>query len=113
MKQKTLFWPVLFILLAAVGAGVYLLHGGSGTQAVIYVDGAVYDTVDLGSVAAAYERTVETEYGRNVIRVSHGAIAVASADCPDKLCVRQGEITDSALPIVCLPHRLVIQIEEP
>ena len=113
MKQKTLFWLVLFALLAAAGAGVYLLRGGSGTVAVISVDGAVYDTVDLASVAVAYERTIETEYGWNTIRVGHGAIAVVEADCPDKLCVHQGEITDGVLPIVCLPHRLVIQIEEP
>ena len=113
MKQKTLFWLVLFLLLAAVGAGVYWLRGGSGTVAVLSVNGEVYDTIDLASVAVAYERTIETDYGWNTIRVSHGAIEVTAADCPDKLCVRQGAITDGVLPIVCLPHRLVIQIEEP
>ena len=113
MKQKTLFWLVLFALLAAAGAGIYALRGGSGTRAVISVDGKVYDTVDLDAVAAAYEFTVETEYGWNTVRVSHGAIQVAAADCPDQVCVRQGTIEDGALPIVCLPHRLVIQIEEP
>ena len=112
MKQKTLIWLVIFAILAAAGAGVYLFHGG-GTQAVIYVDGQVYDAIDLSSVAVAYERTIETQYGWNTIRVSHGAIAVAEADCPEHDCVRQGEIEDGAIPIVCLPHRLVIQIEEP
>ena len=113
MKLKTLFWPVLFILLAGLGAGIYLLRDTDGTQAVITVDGAVYDTVDLSAVAVPYERVIETEYGSNTIRVTHGSIAVTEADCPDKLCVRQGAIEDGALPIVCLPHRLVIQIEEP
>ncbi len=112
MKYKTLFWAILFALLAAAGAGVYLFRGG-GAQAVIYVDGQVYDTVDLNAVAIPYERTIETEYGWNTVRFSHGAVAVTEADCPERDCVRQGAITDGAIPIVCLPHRLVIQIEEP
>lgn len=112
MKRKTVFWIVLFALLAVMGAGVYQFYGG-GTVAVIYVDGEEYDTVDLSAVAAPYEFTVETEYGWNTIRVSHGAIEVAEADCPGNDCVHQGTITDGVIPIVCLPHRLVIQIEEP
>lgn len=112
MKRKTVFWIVLFAVLAALGAGTYLLRGGVGRRAEIYVDGALYDTVDLAAVAVPYEFTVETEYGWNTVRVSHGAIEVADADCPNHDCVKQGTISDGALPIVCLPHRLVIRIEE-
>ena len=112
MKRKTLFWIVLFALLASAGIGVYWLCGG-GSVAAIYVDGALYDTIDLNAVAVAYERTIRTEYGWNTIWVSHGAIQVADADCPGHDCVKQGAVTDGVIPIVCLPHRLVIQIEEP
>ena len=111
MKRKTVFWAVLFLLLAALGAMTYLLRGG-GTRAAIYVDGALYDTVDLDAVAVPYERVIETAWGSNTLRVSHGAIQVAEADCPNQDCVRQGVVTDGLVPIVCLPHRLVIQIEE-
>ena len=33
-----------------------------------------------------------------------------SADCPDKLCVKQGFIDRPVLPIACLPNRLVIRL---
>ena len=46
----------------------------------------------------------------NEIEVRPGSIAIISADCPDKLCVHQGFISDSRLPITCLPNRLVIQL---
>ncbi|MDE5952038.1 MAG: NusG domain II-containing protein, partial [Acetatifactor sp.] len=49
--------------------------------------------------------------GYNVIEVSPGSIAIIEADCPDKLCVLQGPIADSLLPITCLPHRLVIELK--
>lgn len=112
MRKKTLFWAAVFSLMAAAGAGFFLLWGGSGSVAVLTVDGRTVDTVDLAAVAIPYEKVIETPWGQNTVRFSHGAVAVLAADCPDKLCVRQGTIQDCALPIVCLPHRLVIQIEE-
>ena len=45
-----------------------------------------------------------------------GRIRVSAADCPDQVCVEQGYISDGTVPIVCLPHGLVIEIvggEEP
>ena len=46
----------------------------------------------------------------NEVEVRPGCIAIISADCPDKLCVHQGFISDSRLPITCLPNRLVIRL---
>lgn len=112
MKKKTLFWAITFAVVATVSAGVYLLLPRSGAIARIYVDGEEYDAVDLSAVAAPYEMVVETEYGYNALRVSHGAIEVIRANCDEQVCVNQGEITDSLIPIVCLPHHMVIQIEE-
>ena len=111
MKRKTLFWAVLFGVLAVLGTGTYLLHGG-GKMAYIYVDGELYDTVDLTAAAEPYERTIETAYGWNTLRIGRGSIQVADADCPHQDCVKQGTISEGAIPIVCLPHRLVIEIED-
>mgnify|MGYP000590388048 CR=1 FL=1 len=32
------------------------------------------------------------------------------ADCPDKYCVKQGKITKTRQNIVCLPHKVVVEI---
>lgn len=112
MKRKTLFWIVLFAGIALAAGGYSLLAGTAGTTASVYVDGELYDTFDLAAVVIPYEVTVRTETGFNTLRISHGAIEVAEADCPGQDCVRQGSIRDSLLPIVCLPHKLVIEIDE-
>ena len=109
-KGRSAFWAVLFAALALAGAGAYLLRPG-GTVAVVSIDGEVYDTIDLSAVAAPYERTVETPWGWNTLRVEPGAVAVTDADCPGHDCIRQGAISDGTIPIVCLPHRLVIEIQ--
>ena len=111
MKRKTLFWIGLFAVLAVLGAGIYLFQGG-GTVASVYVDGALYRTVDLRAVAAPYTFTVQTDAGWNTVLVEPGRICVSDADCPNRDCVEQGFIADGAIPIVCLPHKLVIRIEE-
>jgi hypothetical protein len=36
---------------------------------------------------------------------------MAEADCPDGLCVKQHKIDKTGQTIVCLPHRVVIEIE--
>lgn len=112
MKRKTWFWIVLLTVLAAASAGVYLLRGTPGRLAVVYVDGEAVRTFDLDAAAIPYEETIVTPDGYNTVRVSRDGVSVTAADCPGQDCVRQGAIHDGLVPIVCLPHRLVIEIED-
>ncbi len=89
----------------------FVLFTPAGTTAVIYIDGREYRRVDLSKVKEPYVIEIETVYGRNTVLVEPGAISVSSADCPDKICVHQGRLTGAGVPIVCMPHRLVIDIE--
>lgn len=75
--------------------------------AEIILDGEVIREVPLTEDC---EFTVDCETGYNVIAVKNGEICISSADCPDKVCVRTGAISNGAVPIVCLPHRLEIKI---
>lgn len=112
MMKKTWIWIGIFALVLVAGVGVYALHGASGQTATLWLDGELYQTIDLSAVAVPYEFDVTSERGTNTVRVSPGGIAVVWSDCPEQLCVAQGEIDSPLIPITCLPHRLVIQIEE-
>ena len=46
----------------------------------------------------------------NVALVEEGGISMHSADCPDKLCVKQGKAT-VLQPVTCLPNRVTIIVE--
>ncbi len=112
MMKKTWVWIGIFALVLAGGLGAYLLHGAPGRTAELWLDGKLYRTVDLTAVSEPYEFDVTSGRGTNTVRVSPGAIEVVWSDCPEQLCVQQGAIESSAIPITCLPHRLVIQIED-
>ena len=98
------------ILIAGLLLWHYLGRIG-GTVAVISIDGEEVDRIDLSRVTEPYYIDIDTDVGRNIVEVSPGAIAVVYADCPDQICVHQGQLTGGGIPIVCMPHRLVIQIE--
>ncbi len=112
---KTKTWIIIFGSLLALCAGLSLwifLKPTGGNVANVYLDGKCVHSVDLSAVTENYEFTVSSDRGMNVIRVEKGYISVVDADCPDKVCIHSGRISDSAAPICCLPHRLVIKIEK-
>ena len=86
-------------------------RAASGTVANVYQDGVCVLSFDLSQVAEARTYVLEDPSGSNTILVEPGRIRVLEADCPDQICVQAGWLTDSAAPIVCLPHRLVIRLE--
>ena len=97
------------MLISAVTA--LLLGRTSVTHARIYQDGALIMQLDLTAVASPYTFPVERGADFNVIAVEHGRIRVLEANCPGGACVRQSWVSGGSIPIVCLPHRLVIRLE--
>ncbi|WP_026523613.1 NusG domain II-containing protein [Butyrivibrio sp. MB2005] len=51
-----------------------------------------------------------TDGGTNKLIINNGVCYVTEADCPDKLCIKQGKISHNGESIICLPHKLVITI---
>lgn len=74
-----------------------------GERANIYKDGKIIQTLDLNTPK-------EIDLGTNIILVKDGTICVKSATCPDKLCVKQGEISFGGESVICLPNKVVIEV---
>lgn len=119
------------LLLAASAAGTWYVLRPAGSRVVeIVQDGEVLYTIDL---ASAEDQTIVVEYsgnvgseesadadgatdtavsaGSNTIEISGGEIRVREADCSDQTCVKMGKLYSESLPIVCLPHKLIIRYQ--
>lgn len=104
---------LLLISLASL-ALILLPREQGGYIADIFQDGNLVTSIPLGEVQEPYRFTVTGNSGcTNEIEVRPGSIGILSADCPDQLCVHQGFIRDSRLPITCLPNRIVILLRSP
>ena len=91
---------------------ILFMAPNKGTIANIYEDGVCIKSIDLSKVTKGYEITLENEHGTNIITVEKDRISITEANCPDKVCVDQGWISNTTAPIVCLPHKVVIKLEE-
>ena len=102
------------VLALAVLCGI-LVWAGDGDSgaltAVVSVDGEVTERVALSGLTAPEERTyTHNGYTLHVTFTAESAQVTAS-DCPTQDCVHTGAITRSGQSIVCLPARIVIQLE--
>lgn len=98
------------IVLSLIGAAFYFFASGKkAAKAEILVDAKLVQTVDLSKNQTFTVTGVDG--GTNLVVVSDGKIAVTDADCPDKICVNTGAISKPGQTIVCMPHRVVVQIK--
>ena len=89
-------------------AGNFFL-GSKGAYVQVIQDGTV-----LGTYALDEDQTLRIpfqEEGYNLLQITDGKAKVTDANCPDGLCIRQRSIQKGGESIICLPHKLVIQIE--
>lgn len=104
------------VLFAVLGAAFLvqrsLLRAPDGPEvwAVVQAGGRAPQPLDLSEDVEFW--IGDDEIGHNLVRVENGKIMVAEADCPDRICVYSGAINRPGELIACLPHGLIIYIEE-
>ena len=108
MKKKDLCLILVFLLIAGL---IYLFtrNGEVGNQVRITLDGKEYGTYSL---TENQEIPVQSEYGCNIVQIKDGMVFMKDADCPDKYCIHQGKTARKNKSIVCLPHKLMVEVVE-
>lgn len=108
MKKKDICLILVFLMIAGL---IYLLtrNGEAGNQVRITLDGEEYGTYSL---TEDQEIPVRTEYGYNIVQIEDGMVFMKDADCLDKYCIHQGKTNRKNQSIVCLPHKLMVEVVE-
>ncbi|TPG78121.1 NusG domain II-containing protein [Brevibacillus laterosporus] len=76
--------------------------------AKITVNNQLYKTIELTKEEQII--MVDTDHGQNILKVHDFGIEMFEADCDDKVCLSFGFITEPSQTIVCLPHRVLVEI---
>ena len=74
----------------------------------IYQNGELAGEYDLSQSQTIPVTGMEDSY--NLVLIEDGTVRVTDADCPDQLCMKQRSISKNGESIICLPHKLVLQI---
>lgn len=110
-------WDKILIILVLVLSlvGIYFVKNYSTTTGEKYisvqVDGKEIKKISFGANMVGKAIDIKTEFGYNKIEIGDGKVRVIEADCPDKLDVKRGWISNQGEIIVCLPNRMVVEIK--
>lgn len=102
---------MLLSFLPEVLLGASIGKGYSNTYAEITVNGKLYKTVALSEHVGKEVLEIKTNHGINVIEIKDNKIGIIEADCPDQVCMNPQYIEKSGESLVCLPHKVMIQIK--
>ncbi|SDB16840.1 hypothetical protein SAMN02910263_00782 [Butyrivibrio sp. INlla16] len=108
-KVKSYALLVGVVLLALLIMLINRVNSRNGELVVVSVDGEVVKELAI-DVDDEFEVT-GFDGGKNKVVVMDGVCYVNEADCPDKLCIKQGKISKIGESIICLPHRVVVTIK--
>ena len=75
--------------------------------AVIQNSDGFYQALPLGEDTTV---TVTGTLGTNIIEVADGRVRCLESDCSNQTCVKQGWVSGRGQTVVCLPHKLIVQV---
>lgn len=110
MKKKDMVLGIGIVVIALIMLLIMqMTRTEEGNRIQITLDGKVYGTYSLGK-----NRVIEVKDGSfyNKIRIEDGKAYMEEANCPDGYCEEQGKISGRTQTIVCLPHKLVVEVLE-
>ncbi|MBS4959798.1 MAG: NusG domain II-containing protein [Clostridiales bacterium] len=110
MKKSDL---ILILLLILAAGWLYfsglLRPGNDGGEVVIYVEDKEFARIPLHEDQIL---EIPTEDGNvNTLQIKDGMADMISADCKDQICVNQKAISKKNETIICLPHKIVVEIQ--
>lgn len=109
-KKEILLVGILVILSCVLLLINRIVFSKPGRQVEISVDGEVVKTLSLDKDSNLVIEGFGG--GSNRILIENGRVKVSEADCPDKVCVKQGFVSQNGESIVCLPNRMIARITE-
>lgn len=103
---------ILLVIILMLGIGTFLFMKfikEDGDKVIIKVDGQVYKELPLDEDTTFKIEGPGSSY--NTLLIQDGYVDMIDASCPDKLCVEQHKIHKSGESIICLPNRVVIEMD--
>ncbi len=107
-SYKNDIFLILFFLIIGLGAFAFMqFQGKSGAEVRVSVNNKEYGTYSLDKDQTI---TIGEDDWKNILVIKDGKASMTKADCPDKICVNHAAISKKGETIVCLPHKVVVEV---
>lgn len=77
----------------------------------ITLNGKLIKTIDITDSNYKLDFEVKDESHLNTFKVENGGVSIVHANCSDEVCVKSGFIDKVGQTLVCLPHKLIVEIK--
>ncbi len=105
---------MLVVIILIIGLAPSLVFGvgeAKGSEVKITVDNKLYGSYDIFSDATIIIDDSENSNETNVVKIEKGKVFMEEANCIGNDCVHQGAKENTGESIICLPHKVLIEIE--
>ncbi len=109
IKKADILLGIFFIIVGLTGSILIGTNYDKGGKAFVYLEGELYGTYNLN-----YDREIiiKKDDFTNTLKIKDGKIGMAHSNCKTQECVKMGYINRQYENIVCLPHKVLVKIEE-
>lgn len=106
------FSVILLILFISFSFIIYNLvfDYGNATGFDIFVDGKLHSSYKFSNLKNGEIIEISTEFGNNKFIYQNNSVMCIETDCKDKLEMKAGKIKKVNQLLVCMPHKLIVQI---
>ena len=107
MNKNDIKLIIVILVIAPKFAHLLPLNKKDGDTVEVYYKDDLVLSADL-SINNIY--TVEGLLGNVVIEIKDKKVRVVKENSPKNICSKEGYISDSTKPLICLPNKVVIKI---
>ena len=100
----------IIILIASAALLFFTANKKEGSTVVVKIDGVQTGSYLLSENITVDIRTGENDEFLNTLVIENGKAYISQANCPDKICQEYRPVSYTGETIVCLPHKIIIEI---
>ena len=109
--RNDIILAAVILVIAVAGLLLMNLNKTQGDFAVVKIDGVEKYRYPLIENVTVDIVTGKDDENINILVIKDGEAFMTEADCPDGICVAHRPIKNTGESIVCLPHKIVVEIQ--
>ncbi len=109
MKKNEIIIIIGLLAISLIGIAAFYIIKATDSPLSVRVT-RQGEVIGIFPLAEDHTETFTDTTGFNTLEISGGSAKMVDADCPDHICVKTYPISSPGETIVCLPHKLVVEV---
>jgi len=109
MKKKEIITIIVLLAISLTGIGLFYALNATDQPLSVRVS-RQGEVVTVLPLSVDHTETFRDASGYNTLVISDGQAKISESDCSEQICVNTHSVSTPGETIVCLPHKLIVEI---